>query len=81
MHVFTVVARRRLEQRGEPRGREAHEDPAQQSSRQMVMYKPTEVGKMKEGKSTVKTWLCWLGEGRGRGQDGGEAFPARTAGL
>ena len=31
-------------------------------------------GEMKEGKSSVKAWFCWLGEGRGRGQDGEEAF-------
>lgn len=63
MHVFTVVARRSLEQKGEPGGREAHEDPAQQSSREMVTCKQMEVGEMKERISPAKTWLCWLGEG------------------
>lgn len=41
--------------------------------REMVMWKGVEVGEM-EGKSTLNTWLCWLGDGQGRGQDGEEDF-------
>lgn len=44
-----------------------------QTRREMVMWKGVEVGEM-EGKSTLNTWLCWLGDGQGRGQDGEEDF-------
>ena len=66
-----------MEWRDEPRAREAWKAAA--TRREMVMWKGVEVGGM-EGKSTLNTWLCWLGDGPGRGQDGEEDFQL-TSGL
>lgn len=45
------------------------------------MCKGSEVGEMKEGTSTVKTWLCPLGEERGSSQDREEALEHRPLGF
>lgn len=74
--MFSVVARRTLEQKGESGDGEVHEDPGQQFRREMTTHRHKEVGENESGEVRGEDLALVAGRRVWKGSGWRGSFPA-----